>query len=299
MSETGNAADGGSDLVTVSGAWLPDVGVRQCSLLDTTCQFGPTEPTLTDALGKASFVLEDNFLGYFELSKPDLVPGGSIQAICSPGTAMTTCRHSDSRRRSSLTWRRPRRRSCSTTMRGSALRSSPSTTVRTTRLRRFSVAFTHLGPDSLPFYFRGGLPNPLATSTDNFGLAGAINVPSGTEMVTAWRTSDQSVIGSATFEVLPGTVRRCSSGCEPSSARVHKYKRRSGLPSPAARAKYGAHHAAQRNPRPGGHHRPRTRARRRSRQPERTPRPSARLRRDRAPCSSGTRLATTRLIPSG
>lgn len=206
MSETGNAADGGSDLVTVSGAWIPDIGVRNCNLLDTTCQFGPALPTLTDAVGKASFVLEDNFLGYFELSKPDLVPArlypGHLLAGHRndelPAFGLTPAELTDLVKATSA----------------KVLDDDAGVGVAVVTIYdcqdhqapQISVSFTHLGPDSLPFYFRGGLPNPLATSTDNFGLAGAINVPPGTEMVTAWRTSDQSVIGSATFDVLPGTI---------------------------------------------------------------------------------------------
>jgi hypothetical protein len=205
MSVSGNAVDGGSDLETLSGEWIPDVGVRPCSLLDTTCNEGPT-PTPTDRSGQVSFILAGDFHGYFELSNPALVPGTLY-----PGRLLAAA--TDSLPAFGLTPGELDELSLATT--GSHVLGAEAgvgvavVTIYDCQDHQapgISVKYTHLGLDSLPFYFNGGLPDPRATETDSFGLAGAINVPAGTEMVVATRTSDQSVIGKATFDVRPGAI---------------------------------------------------------------------------------------------
>jgi hypothetical protein len=202
-SHSAYAVYGGSDLVTVNGAWIPDVGVRPCSLLDTTCHYGPT-PTPTDEEGKASFVLAGDFHGYFELSSPNLVPatlypGRLLAGVDDLPARGLTPADLDALSLGTSAWIRDPDAGV-----GAAI-----VTIydcQDHQASDISVAYRHLGPDSLPFYFSGGLPDPRATFTDDFGLAGAINVPSGTETVTAWRTSDGAIIGSAAFDIRPGAI---------------------------------------------------------------------------------------------
>ena len=106
-------------------------------------------------------------------------------------------------------------------------------------------------------------------------LPGALSFASTTRPTALVRRPERS----QGADCKPGPARR-SGRHGPSRQRAYEDHARSGLPSRAAPTKYGAHHAAERNPRASRHHRPRPRARRRARQPERAPRPPARLRRD-------------------
>lgn len=203
-STAAGAIDGGSDLDTVTAVWLPGVAVRHCSMLDPDCLSAATA-VLTNDAGVAEFDLTGDFSGFFDLRRPDLVP-----ATLYPGHLLA----------------------------GQMTASFPAYGIRPTEFQDLglsadtivilnpdagvghalvtiydcqdhqasgiSVTYSLSGPKAVPFYFSNGLPSTAATETDDFGLAGVVNVPAGTMMVEATRASTLTPVGSATFDVRPG-----------------------------------------------------------------------------------------------
>jgi hypothetical protein len=211
ISTAAGAVDGGSDLDTVSGSWLSGVTVRECAMLDLDCRSNSVMSSITDDAGRANFRLPQDFMGFFDVRRPDLVPltlyPGRFLVDASPvsypafavspfglsllaGTIMADAGVDP------------------TGTLGHALvtiydcqdHQAPGVTLH----------FETTGPDTVPFYFFMGLPTRDTTTTDDFGLGGAVNVPTGTETVTAELPASGGrapvPVGMATFTVRPGAI---------------------------------------------------------------------------------------------
>jgi hypothetical protein len=198
------SVDGGSDLDTISGSWLPRVSVRPCDLLDPDCANAP-RPVLTSDAGTAAFELTGAFTGFFDLHRSDLVP-----ATLYPGNLLA----------------------------GQTTATFPAYGIRPAELEAIAkttdvsleldagvghalvtiydcqdhqaagvlLAYENQGASAIPFYFDDGLPNPAATQTDGYGLGGAINVQVGTLTVTATLATSGTRVGTTSFDVRPGAL---------------------------------------------------------------------------------------------
>lgn len=63
-----------------------------------------------------------------------------------------------------------------------------------------------LDPDTTPYHFRGALPDPNATETDEQGAGGFVNMPIGLHTVTARHVESGKLIGTASFRSRAGTL---------------------------------------------------------------------------------------------
>jgi hypothetical protein len=198
--------DGGSDLDTIIGDWLPNVAVRHCALLDPNCRDAP-EAGLTDDAGRAEFKLAEDFAGFFDLRRPDLIPATLYPGRLLAGQSVASLPTFDF----SPTNFQDLATSAGATVTldvdggvGHALVSIYD--CQDHQALGVSVAFDNLGSRGAPFYFSNGLPDLSATQTDDFGLAGALNVPVGTLRATATLVSTGTEVGSASFDVRPGSL---------------------------------------------------------------------------------------------
>ncbi len=205
-STAAGAVDGGSDLDTVTGAWLPGVSVRVCAVLDPDCQNAP-KAVLTSEAGIAEFDLTGDFAGFFDLRRSDLVP-----ATLYPGHLLA------GQKTASV----PAYGIRPTAFQDLAM--SAGTTVilgadagvghavvtiydcQDHQAQGVSLTYSPSDPRAVPFYFNGGLPSADATETDGYGLAGIVNVQTGTLMVKATLAANMTPVGSATFDVRPGAL---------------------------------------------------------------------------------------------
>jgi hypothetical protein len=200
-STAAGAIDGGSDLDTVTGDWLPGVSVRVCTVLDPDCQ-NASKPVLTNEAGIAEFDLTGDFSGFFDLRRSDLVP-----ATLYPGHLLA----------GQMTASVPAYGIRPTAFQ--ALAMSADTTVilgadagvtiydcQDHQASGVSLTYSPSDPGAVPFYFYGGLPSAQATETDGYGLGGIVNVPTGTLMVKATLASNMTPVGSAAFDVRPGAL---------------------------------------------------------------------------------------------
>ncbi len=209
-SVSGGDVDGGSDLDTVDGDWLSGVSVRPCSLRDTECMedgggggIGYFDPNavLTDDAGRAPFDLPGDFAGFFEMYRADLVPATLYPGRMIPGENAVSF--------PVYTLKLPELDELFSQT-GAVLDAGAGSAIITVydcqdhEAAGVSLSYTNQGPNTVPFYFAVGLPNTKTTQTDDYGQAGAVNLPTGNVMVTAKRSSDQKTVGNVSFNVRPG-----------------------------------------------------------------------------------------------
>jgi hypothetical protein len=213
-STSAGSIDGGSDLDTVSGSFLPGISVKECDIRDSACTHG-VGPVVTDATGAATFHAAGSFAGFFDLEASGympvtLYPGNLLvtdPVVSFPAYTITPdnfqiLASAASSEKANLD---------PTVQLGHAL-----VTIYDCNDHQAPgvvVSYSSSGAQQLPFYFSGGLPSLSATQTDNFGLAGAINIQAGTVTATANLAPDSGVptatgagalLGSITFGVRPG-----------------------------------------------------------------------------------------------
>lgn len=205
------SVDGGSDLVTVSGTYLPGISVSACSVLDPSCMGSSTITQMTDGAGRATFHLDTSFGGFFAM-KGMLGTDTAIPVSLYPGTFLPADDGTSiPAYELSLT--------------GLMVLTSTVTTAplalgddagaghllvnvydcQDHQATGVKIAYSNPG-SGVPFYFMGGIPSPMANETDNFGLAGAIDVPLGTQTITATLAGKGTQVGSATVLVRPGQI---------------------------------------------------------------------------------------------
>jgi hypothetical protein len=210
-STSAGAIDGGSDLDTVNGTWLGGVTVRSCPLRDLDCDSSAAASQVTDSLGLANFDLAQDFVWYFDLRRPDLVPTtlypGNLLANDSiasfPAYAVTPSEFDEL--------------AASIMVDDAGL--DPNGSVghvlvtiydcKDHQATGVAVTFSPTTPGMVPFYL-DGLPNRNATATDDYGIAGAVNVPVGSVAVSAYLPATPTraafPVGMTTFSVRAGAV---------------------------------------------------------------------------------------------
>jgi hypothetical protein len=85
------------------------------------------------------------------------------------------------------------------------------------RAKDVSLATDASDDTTVPYYFKGALPNFLATMTDEQGAGGWVNLPVGLVSATALHAPTGTPIGSASFSSRPGTISYVPIGPTPGS----------------------------------------------------------------------------------
>jgi hypothetical protein len=207
------AVDGGSDLDTVSGTWLPGVSVRACALRDTGCTDG-TPAAVTNDAGKVDFHLSGDFVGFFDIRRPDLVPATLYPGKLLAGQSTTSFPAYDIRPDDFVSLAVAATNSLPTLDQDGGLGHVGVTIYdcQDHQAPGVSFAYDSVSSQTEQFYFQNGLPNPKATQTDGFGLAGALNVPVGPLAVRAYlvppRGTDAGAVslGMTTVDVRAGSL---------------------------------------------------------------------------------------------
>jgi hypothetical protein len=199
--------DGGPGFFTIAGEWLPGVAVQVCSLRDARCTQTTTQPMLTDDAGAARFALPGDFDGYFDIQRSDLVSATLYPGRLVPGDTIADFTAYELRP-ADLPY---------------LLGDPPPIPVlgadanvgvvfvevfdcQDNQAPGVAMSYSNMGSHTTPFYFINGLPflASAATATDSYGQAGAVNVPVGSTMITATRSSDQKTVGTVSVDIRAG-----------------------------------------------------------------------------------------------
>jgi hypothetical protein len=213
-STSAGAVDGGSDLDTVSGTWLPGVSVRACALRDTGCGDG-TPAAMTNDAGKTNLHLTGDFAGFFDIRRPDLVPSTLYPGNLLAGQSTTSFPAYGIRPDDFVSLALFATNSPPTLDQDGGLGHVIVTIYDCQDHQAPGVTLTYDSRSSQTewFYFQNGLPNQKATQTDSYGLAGALNVPVGSLAVRAFlpppRGTDAGAslyLGMTTVDVRAGSL---------------------------------------------------------------------------------------------
>jgi hypothetical protein len=205
------SVDGGSDLVTVSGTYLPGITVQACDLLDPGCSMSP--PTqVTDDGGRATFQLDTGFQGFFRMQ--GLVGGApGVPVTLYTGTFLSTDNDTSI---PAYELSEDGLQILAGSLVQTPLALGPDAGAGHLLVNIYDcedhqasgvkVAYSNLGAEAQPFYMVGGIPSTTGTETDSYGLAGAINIPTGAQTVTATLADKGTALGSTTVVVRPGEI---------------------------------------------------------------------------------------------
>jgi hypothetical protein len=198
---------GGSDLALVAGVALAGVTVRACNPLDPLCNTPATTPALTDDAGVAQLTLPGDFIGFYSLSRADVVPTDFYLGQPMSGVA------AESFPAPILTKTGVQLLSQSL---GVGVDLSPDASVGMVFFNAYDcddrhasgVTFTlsNTDPQTVAWYINNGLPTTTAKETDNLGAAGAVNVPVGQLVVTATLVDGNRALGSSNVLIHPGAA---------------------------------------------------------------------------------------------
>jgi hypothetical protein len=204
---TAGFVDGGSDLDTVSATWLPGVVVRACDLRQPDCPH-PYSTATTDDGGTAVFQLTGAFAGFFALTGPDMVPFTFYPGNLLAGhTSANLPSYGISPENFTL---------LASTVTSSQLNLSPDAGVGHTFVNVYdcqdhqapgvTLTYSNATAGTVVFYMKGGYPNTMVTTTDSYGIGGAINMPIGNLTVRATLASNLMPLGSADVLIRPGQL---------------------------------------------------------------------------------------------
>ena len=206
-STAAGAVDGGSDLDTISGTFLPGVSVRACELRDQDCTMGSSPVVTTDG-GAAELHLTGDFVGFFQMSRPDLVLAALYTGQLLAGDKVVSYPAYDIRPDDFM--------ALAGAVVTSGVSLDPNGTVGHTVVTVYdcqdhqaagvTVKYSAMGPDMTAYYFQSGFPTTTASTTDDYGLAGASNVPGGALTATATLAATGMMLGSVTYAIRPGAI---------------------------------------------------------------------------------------------
>jgi hypothetical protein len=206
-STAAGSVDGGSDLDTVNYTPLPGVALQLCAVRDPNCS-APSPTILSDDAGIALFRIQGDFVGFFELSRDDLLPASFYpgKLLANQATAVfPTYDFTPSGFRALA----------------GTVTTSPLALDRDGGLGHafitiydcqdhqaagVSLTIDNSTPQTVLFYTENGLPTSKAKQTDNFGLTGAVNVPVGSLTVHATLAATLVPIGTANIIIRPGAI---------------------------------------------------------------------------------------------
>lgn len=211
-STAAGVVDGGSDLDTVSGTVLPGVTVKACSALDTNCVDMPPSGVSDDG-GLVNFVLPNDFNGFFDLSRPDLIPARLYPGPLLSGDSPVSFPAYDISPDDFQNVVASELSQPAILDPDAGIGHALVTVYDCEDHQASNVSFTYSVADAgIPFYFAGGLPSLTARETDPYGLGGLLNVPAGALTVNAVfgegndGGAPMAPIGSVNFIVRPGAI---------------------------------------------------------------------------------------------
>jgi hypothetical protein len=201
------SVDGGSDLVAVDYAPLTGASLRYCSVRDPNCSAASPE-VLTDDAGLATFEVNGDFSSFFEVKRSDLVPATFFPGPLLPNVTPQTLPTYDFTP-SSLDL-------LAATVTTSKIASDTDGGLGHIFVTIYdcddhqapgvSLTIDNSAAQTVVFYSSGGLPTTKTNQTDNYGLAGAVNVPIGSLTVKATLVAQLLPIGTINVPIRPGAI---------------------------------------------------------------------------------------------
>jgi hypothetical protein len=180
-----------------SGQIYPDARVRACALTDVNCD-DPVSDTLTvDSQGWVDIPLFRDFVGYLEITSPEIVP--SMFYLTEPLLPETPTEFP-------LTMVSLSSIGPLTQLVG--VQPAPGTGILATRSfdcdgNTASGVALLSEAEGVPWYFVDGLPSRMAAATSADGIAGLVNVPPGLVLVETFAPNGASVAGRQSLVVRP------------------------------------------------------------------------------------------------
>lgn len=201
------SVDGGSDLVAVDYTPLTGAQIRYCGIRDPNCD-SPSPAVTTDDAGLATFQVPGDFAGFFDVQRSDLVPASFYPGGLVADQAAQTLPTYDF------------------TPASLSLLASTVTTSKIAldtdgglghifvtiydcndhQASGVSLTIDNSAAQTVIFYSSGGLPTTKTSQTDNYGLAGAVNVPTGSLTVKATLAAQLLPIGTINVPIRPGAI---------------------------------------------------------------------------------------------
>ena len=206
-STAAGSVDGGSDLVTTSYTPLTGVSIRYCSVRDPSCN-NPSPWVVSDSAGLSEFHVPGDFAGFFEFQRSDLLPASFYPGrLLDKETPITFPSYDFSADGLQV---------LASTVTTSAIATDPDGGLGHAFITMYdcqdhqaagvSLTIDNSTPETVVFYTVGGLPTSKTMQTDNYGLAGAVNVPVGSLTVNATLAATLTPIGSINVIIRPGAI---------------------------------------------------------------------------------------------
>jgi hypothetical protein len=190
--------------------------VRLCSALDTLCENGDVLPA--DETGTVVFEEPLGFTGFLEMTGNDVFSGdggaggGNVGEALMPTIAFLQVPAVIPAEEKVIRVITPTAINALAAAADVPLDMSRGTSILLIHdcmdFRSAGVHFEieELDPDTTPYHFRGALPDPNATQTDEQGAGGFVNMPVGLHTVSARHVESGKLIGKASFRSRAGTL---------------------------------------------------------------------------------------------
>lgn len=179
-----------------TGANYPDVRVRACGIADITCLTPVADYVQVDARGYVDLPLFEGFLGFLEISSPQILP--SLMFLTEP---------LEPRLGPEFPYGLISIDSVPPLLELLRVAQEPNTGIFASRVfdcdGNLASDVSFAGP-GFSYYFVGGLPSAAATGTDPDGLGGFVNVPAGLAMIDALAPGGRSIAGPQSIVIRPG-----------------------------------------------------------------------------------------------
>jgi hypothetical protein len=206
-SETAGSIDGGSDLIDVVYTPYPGMAVVPCNILDPTCSMPLANSQVTDGGGVVTFSLTGTFNGLFYFTSPSTVPSlffpGPLLAEDKSVQLFTAALTSEAEQALNSAINNAVILDASAGL-GEVFLSVYDCNDH--RLAGVTFSFNNPGTQQLPFYLISGIPNTATELTDYDGVGGAVNVPSGSQKITATYVATSTTLGTTDVYVQGGAL---------------------------------------------------------------------------------------------
>lgn len=200
------------EYATAAGVPPPDLAIELCSSLDVACANPVPGIPQPDAMGSVTLELAPTFTGFLKINSSDtLMP--SVAYLQSPVVLPPNENVIRLIRPSEFAALVAASKQTYDDTRGVAVILTDNCLDQ--RSAGVVITTSDTDPDTVGFYFRGNLPDVEATSTDEQGAAGFLNLPLGIVTVDGFVGVDGPFIGEASFEARAGTISYVTVGPTP------------------------------------------------------------------------------------